>query len=50
MKTQPWNSYSGRTIDGKIPIVARVFFSSNNNEKPAMYYYIFNEGFYAVGF
>lgn len=26
MKSQPWNSYSGRTIDGKIPITARIFF------------------------
>jgi len=26
MKSQPWNSYSGRTIGGKIPITARLFF------------------------
>lgn len=50
MKSQLWNSHSGRTIDRKIPIIARIFFSPNNNEKATMYYYILNEVFYAVGF
>lgn len=44
------NTYSGRTIDGEDPYYSLNTLSHNNNEKPNTYYYILNEGFYAVGF
>lgn len=45
------NNYLGRTIDGEDPYYSLNTHSHhNNNEKPDTYYYILNEGFYAVGF
>lgn len=35
---------------GRSLLQLEYFFSPSNSEKPATYYYILNEGFYAVGF